>query len=199
MKAPSRHKSSLSGSFRQVSRVGLTLQLRGTAPSDEDGLFNATARDRRRGCLRCNSRENHGSDGVPFLHNAVLLSTIISLNLRGVALHRGGRAGHRSTRVKSRRYATRASQVDGCPFNARYSLQTGTARSYRSFRRAGDNYPLGRWTQQQNTKWDELLCSRQARLKPIIAYANLCTKQTPWNYSATCFGKCHGSRGSPSG
>src|SRR2546425_12532889 len=84
MKAPSRHKSSLSGSFRQVSRVGLTLQLRGTAPSDEDGLFNATARDRRRGCLRCNSRENHGSDGVPFLHNAVLLSTIISLNLRGV-------------------------------------------------------------------------------------------------------------------
>src|SRR5438552_3062445 len=75
MKAPSRHKSSLSGSFRQVSRVGLTLQLRGTAPSDEDGLFNATARDRRRGCLRCNSRENHGSDGVPFLHNAVLLST----------------------------------------------------------------------------------------------------------------------------
>src|SRR5205814_10471948 len=84
MKAPSRHKSSLSGSFRQVSRVGLTLQLRGTAPSDEDGLFNATARDRRRGCLRCNSRENHGSDGVPFLHNAVLLSTIISLNLRGL-------------------------------------------------------------------------------------------------------------------
>src|SRR5437867_7638296 len=108
MKAPSRHKSSLSGSFRQVSRVGLTLQLRRTAPSDEDGLFSATARDRRRGCLRCNSRENHGSDGVPFLHNAVLLSTIISLNLRGVALHRGGRAGHRSTRVKSRRYATRA-------------------------------------------------------------------------------------------
>jgi len=35
-------------------------------------------------CLRCNSRENHGSDGVPFLHNAVLLSTIISLNLRGL-------------------------------------------------------------------------------------------------------------------
>src|SRR5438477_4822497 len=91
MKAPSRHKSSLSGLFRQVSRVGLTLQLRGTAPSDEDGLFNATARDRRRGCLRCNSRENHGSDGVPFLHE-VLLSTIISLNLRGVALHRCSRA-----------------------------------------------------------------------------------------------------------
>src|SRR3989441_7627662 len=79
MKAPSRHKSSLSGSFRQVSRVGLMLQLRGTAPSDEDGLFNATARDPRRGCLRCNSRENHGSDGVPLLHE-VLLSTTISLN-----------------------------------------------------------------------------------------------------------------------
>src|SRR2546425_7613373 len=118
MKAPSRHKSSLSGSFRQVSRVGLTLQLRGTAPSDEDGLFNATARDRRRGCLRCNSRENHGSDGVPFLHNAVLLSTIISLNLRGVALHRCGRAGHRSTRITCGYYRTRASQVGGRPFNA---------------------------------------------------------------------------------
>ena len=39
MKALSQHKSSLSGSFRQVSRVGLTLQLRGTAPSDEDGLI----------------------------------------------------------------------------------------------------------------------------------------------------------------
>src|SRR3989441_12573642 len=118
MKAPSRHKSSLSGSFRQVSRVGLMLQLRGTAPSDEDGLFNATARDRRRGCLRCNSRENHGSDGVPFLHNAVLLSTIISLNLRGVALHRCGRAGHRSTRITCGYYRTRASQVGGCPFSA---------------------------------------------------------------------------------
>ena len=23
---------------------------------------------------------------------------------------------------------------------------------------------------------------------PIIGYANLCTKQTRWNYSATCFG-----------
>src|SRR5439155_6508552 len=118
MKAPSRHKSSLSGSFRQVSRVGLTLQLRGTAPSDEDGLFNATARDRRRGCLRCNSRENHGSDGVPFLHNAVLLSTIISLNLRGVALHRCGRAGHYSTRITCGYYRTRASQIGGHPFNA---------------------------------------------------------------------------------
>jgi len=188
MKAPSRHKSSLSGSFRQVSRVGLTLQLRGTAPSDEDGLFNATARDRRRGCLRCNSRENHGSDGVPFLHNAVLLSTIISLNLRGVALHRGGRAGHRSTRVKSRRYATRASQVDGCPFNARYSLQTGTPAAIEVSGEPGITIRWAAGRNQQNTKWDELLCSRQARLKPIIAYANLCTKQTPWNYSATCFG-----------
>ena len=26
------------------------------------------------------------------------------------------------------------------------------------------------------------------RLNPIIGYANLCTKQTRWNYSATCFG-----------
>src|SRR6266566_2549186 len=26
--------------------------------------------------------------------------------------------------------------------SGRYSLQTGTARSYRSFRRAGDNYPI---------------------------------------------------------
>src|SRR5437667_11356446 len=37
-----------------------------------------------RSCLRCNSRENHGSDGVPFLHE-VLLSTTIRLNLRGAA------------------------------------------------------------------------------------------------------------------
>src|SRR5207249_5627630 len=32
-----------------------------------------------RSCLRCNSRENHGSDGVPFLHE-VLLSIIFRLN-----------------------------------------------------------------------------------------------------------------------
>jgi YD repeat-containing protein len=38
-KAQSRHKSSPSGSFRQVSRVGLTLQPRGTALSDEDRLI----------------------------------------------------------------------------------------------------------------------------------------------------------------
>jgi hypothetical protein len=37
-KAPSRHKSSLSGSFPQDSRVGLTLSTRGTAISNEDGL-----------------------------------------------------------------------------------------------------------------------------------------------------------------
>src|SRR5438132_9955361 len=37
-----------------------------------------------RSCLRCNSRENHGSDGVPFLHE-VLLSTTIRLSLRGAA------------------------------------------------------------------------------------------------------------------
>src|ERR1035438_7688511 len=35
-KAMSRHKSLLSGSFQQVSRVGLTPQILGTAPSDED-------------------------------------------------------------------------------------------------------------------------------------------------------------------
>src|SRR5271169_5167991 len=36
-KATSRHKSLLSGSFQQVSRVGLTPQILGTALSDEDG------------------------------------------------------------------------------------------------------------------------------------------------------------------
>src|SRR5207245_10121586 len=36
---------------------------------------------------------------------------------------------------------------------------------------------------KQNTKWDELLCSRQVKLNFTI----------PWNDSATCFGKCHGS------
>src|SRR5437660_815637 len=35
---------------------------------------------------------------------------------------------------------------------------------------------------KQNTKWDELLCSK-VKLNFII----------PWNDSATCFGKCHGS------
>jgi hypothetical protein len=39
------------------------------------------------------------------------------------------------------------------------------------------------WKCKQNTKWDELLCSRQVKLNFII----------PWNDSATCFGKCHGS------
>src|SRR5438552_5853518 len=33
-------------------------------------------------------------------------------------LHRGGRAGHRSTRITCGYYRTRASQVEGCPFNA---------------------------------------------------------------------------------
>jgi len=36
-KAMSRHKSLLSGSFQQVSRVGSTPQILGTAPSDENG------------------------------------------------------------------------------------------------------------------------------------------------------------------
>src|SRR5437899_3178437 len=39
------------------------------------------------------------------------------------------------------------------------------------------------WKRKQNTKWDDLLCSRQVKLNFII----------PWNDSATCFGKCHGS------
>ncbi len=26
------------------------------------------------------------------------------------------------------------------------------------------------------------------RLNPIIGYANFCTKQTPWDHSAACFG-----------
>ena len=38
-KATSRHKLLLSGSFQQVSRVGLTPQILGTALSDEDGLI----------------------------------------------------------------------------------------------------------------------------------------------------------------
>jgi len=33
-------------------------------------------------------------------------------------LHRGGRAGHRSTRITCGYYRTRASQVGGCPFSA---------------------------------------------------------------------------------
>src|SRR5438552_17643875 len=33
-------------------------------------------------------------------------------------LNRGGRAGHRSTRISCGYYRTRASQVGGCPFNA---------------------------------------------------------------------------------
>jgi hypothetical protein len=28
------------------------------------------------------------------------------------------------------------------------------------------------WKRKQNTKWDELLCSGQVRLNPIIGYAN---------------------------
>src|SRR5712691_4016467 len=41
MKAPSRYAPSLSSSFRQVRRVGLTLQTRGTVGSDKKPLFES--------------------------------------------------------------------------------------------------------------------------------------------------------------
>src|SRR6266571_2728423 len=45
------------------------------------------------------------------------------------------------------------------------------------------------WKCKQNTKWDELLCSRQVRLNPIIGYANLCKEPNPWDYRATDSGE----------
>src|SRR5438552_1777026 len=63
--------------LRSATRVFLSVMTERAATRAADCRHN-------RSCLRCNSRENHGSDGVPFLHE-VLLSTTIRLNLRGAA------------------------------------------------------------------------------------------------------------------
>src|SRR5438477_3427568 len=46
-------------------------------------------------------------------------AAILEINPDKLAIcDRGGRAGHRSTRISCGYYRTRASQVGGCPFNA---------------------------------------------------------------------------------
>src|SRR5438552_9553130 len=58
--------------LRSATRVFLSVMTERAATRAADCRHN-------RSCLRCNSRENHGSDGVPFLHE-VLLSIIFRLN-----------------------------------------------------------------------------------------------------------------------
>src|SRR6266550_8562910 len=66
-KALSRHKASPCGSFRPVSRVGLTLTTRGTAISDEDGLIRGRCEGSINAC-RAGAFRAHGApffDRVP--------------------------------------------------------------------------------------------------------------------------------------
>src|SRR4029077_434657 len=58
-KALSRHKASPCGSFRPVSRVGLTLTTRGTAISDEDGLIRGRCEGSVDAC-RAGAFRDHG-------------------------------------------------------------------------------------------------------------------------------------------